>query len=50
MRDEAGFVEFAQQARDRLRRTVFLMCGDWDQSSDHVQEGLVRVYVACSTR
>jgi len=46
MRDDAAFVEFAQAARDRLRRTAFLMCGDWDLASDHVQEGLIRVYVA----
>jgi len=46
MRDEAGFVEFAQTARERLRRTAYLLCGDWDQASDFVQEGLVRVYVA----
>jgi RNA polymerase sigma-70 factor (sigma-E family) len=46
MRDEAAFVEFAQAARSRLRRTAYLMCGDWDQASDHVQEGLIRVYVA----
>ena len=46
MRDEAGFVEFAQTARGRLRRTAYLLCGDWDQASDFVQEGLVRVYVA----
>ncbi|HEX4977742.1 MAG TPA: SigE family RNA polymerase sigma factor [Nocardioides sp.] len=46
MRDEAEFVEFAQAARDRLRRTAFLMCGDWHQASDHVQEALIRVYVA----
>jgi len=46
MRDEAAFVEFAQAARGRLRRTAYLMCGDWDQASDHVQEGLIRVYVA----
>jgi RNA polymerase sigma-70 factor (sigma-E family) len=46
MRDEAGFVEFAQSARPGLRRTAYLMCGDWDQASDHVQEGLIRVYVA----
>jgi RNA polymerase sigma-70 factor (sigma-E family) len=29
-----------------LRRTAYLLCGDWDQASDFVQEGLVRVYVA----
>jgi RNA polymerase sigma-70 factor (sigma-E family) len=46
MRDEATFVEFAHSARGRLRRTAYLLCGDWDQASDHVQEGLIRVYVA----
>jgi RNA polymerase sigma-70 factor (sigma-E family) len=46
MRDETEFVEFAQAVRGQLRRTAFLMCGDWDQASDHVQEGLIRVYVA----
>lgn len=46
MRDEAGFVEFAQEARGRLRRAAYLLCGDWDQASDFVQEGLIRVYVA----
>jgi RNA polymerase sigma-70 factor (sigma-E family) len=46
MRDEAAFVEFAHSARGRLRRTAYLLCGDWDQASDHVQEGLIRVYVA----
>ncbi|MDT0187775.1 SigE family RNA polymerase sigma factor [Microbacterium sp. ARD31] len=45
MRDEAAFVEFAASVRDRLRRTAYLLCGDWDQASDFVQEGLVRVYV-----
>lgn len=46
MRDEAAFVEFAQAASARLRRTAYLMCGDWDLAADHVQEGLIRVYVA----
>ena len=44
--DEAAFVEFAHTARPRLRRTAYLLCGDWDRASDHVQEGLIRVYVA----
>lgn len=44
--DEAAFVEFAQTARPRLRSTAYLMCGDWHLASDHVQEGLIRVYVA----
>lgn len=46
MRDEAAFVEFAEVARGQLRRTAYLMCGDWDHASDLVQEGLIRVYVA----
>jgi RNA polymerase sigma-70 factor (sigma-E family) len=46
MRDEEAFVAFAQAVRSRLRRTAYLMCGDWDHASDHVQEGLIRVYVA----
>ncbi len=46
VRDEAAFVEFTVAVRGRLRRTAYLMCGDWEQASDHVQEGLIRVYVA----
>lgn len=45
MRDEAAFVEFAASARPSLRRTAYLLCGDWDRASDFVQEGLIRVYV-----
>src|SRR4028119_257574 len=46
MRDEAEFVEFAEAVRGQLRRTAYWLCGDWDQASDHAQEGLIRVYVA----
>ncbi|MDN5744139.1 MAG: sigma-70 family RNA polymerase sigma factor, partial [Nocardioidaceae bacterium] len=46
MRDEDEFVTFAQASRAQLRRTAYLMCGDWDRASDHVQEALIRVYVA----
>jgi RNA polymerase sigma-70 factor (sigma-E family) len=42
---EQAFTEFAVAARTRLRRTAYLMCGDWDRARDHVQEALVRVYV-----
>lgn len=48
MRDEAAFVEFAHGVRERLRRTAYLLCGDWDQASDFVQEGLIRVYTRWS--
>lgn len=43
---DAAFTEFAAASRTRLRSTAYLMCGDWDRASDHVQEGLIRVYVA----
>ncbi|AIY16082.1 sigma-70 family RNA polymerase sigma factor [Pimelobacter simplex] len=45
-RDEDAFVAFAQGARGRLRSTAYLLCGDWDRAADHVQEALIRVYVA----
>jgi RNA polymerase sigma-70 factor (sigma-E family) len=44
--DDAAFTEFAAASRGRLRSTAYLLCGDWDRASDHVQEGLLRVYVA----
>src|SRR3954463_5866420 len=43
---EAAFTEFAAASRSRLRSTAYLLCGDWDRAADHVQEGLIRVYVA----
>lgn len=45
-RDEAEFVEFASTAVRRLRRTAFLMCGDWHRAEDAAQDALVRVYSA----
>lgn len=43
---DAAFTDFAAASRTRLRSTAYLLCGDWDRASDHVQEGLIRVYVA----
>ena len=43
---DAAFTEFADASWSRLRSTAYLLCGDWDRASDHVQEGLIRVYVA----
>ena len=43
---DAAFTEFAAASRARLRSTAYLLCGDWERASDHVQEGLIRVYVA----
>jgi RNA polymerase sigma-70 factor (sigma-E family) len=43
---DAAFTDFAAATRGRLRSTAYLLCGDWERASDHVQEGLIRVYVA----
>jgi RNA polymerase sigma-70 factor (sigma-E family) len=43
-RDEVDFTEFATAAVRRLRRTAYLMCGDWHRAEDAAQDALVRVY------
>jgi RNA polymerase sigma-70 factor (sigma-E family) len=45
-RDEVEFTEFATAAVRRLRRTAYLMCGDWHRAEDAAQDALVRVYKA----
>lgn len=44
--DEQAFVEFATGAARSLRRTAFLMTGDWHRADDVVQNALVKLYVA----
>jgi RNA polymerase sigma-70 factor (sigma-E family) len=43
-RDEADFTEFAAATVGRLRRTAYLMCGDWHRAEDAAQNALVRIY------
>ena len=43
-RDEAEFTEFAAITIRRLRRTAYLMCGDWHRAEDAAQDALVKVY------
>ena len=45
-RDEQQYVDFVVAAQQRLRRTAYLMTGDWQLAADVVQEALLRVYVA----
>jgi len=40
------FAEFAETAAPRLRRTAFLLCGDWHTAEDLVQSALAKVFVA----
>jgi RNA polymerase sigma-70 factor (sigma-E family) len=44
--DEGAFRAFAISRRPQLRRTAFLLCGDWHQADDLVQTALVKLYVA----
>jgi len=45
-RNESDFAAFADATGPSLRRTAYLMCGDWERAADITQETLVRVYMA----
>ena len=40
------FVEFAEAVSPRLRRTAFLLCGDWHTAEDLAQTTLEKVFVS----
>jgi RNA polymerase sigma-70 factor (sigma-E family) len=42
--DSEAYTAFVLASQPRLRRMAYLMCGDWQLASDHVQEALIRVY------
>jgi DNA-directed RNA polymerase specialized sigma24 family protein len=43
---DADFMEFVRVRSLALRRTAYLLCGDWSAGDDLVQESLAKVYVA----
>jgi RNA polymerase sigma-70 factor (sigma-E family) len=43
---EDAFIEFAELAGPRLRRTAYLLCGDWHTAEDLAQTALAKVFVA----
>ena len=43
-RDAEEFTSFVLGSQPALRRTAYLMCGDWSLASDYVQEAYLRVY------
>ena len=43
---EQQFTEFATLASPRLRRTAFLLCGDWHTAEDLAQTTLAKVFVS----
>src|SRR3954451_23626430 len=45
--DEAAELEFAEYfraRRDAVRRTAFLLCGDWHRADDHAQSAFVALH------
>jgi RNA polymerase sigma-70 factor (sigma-E family) len=46
--DDAGFREFARARTLALRRTAYLLCGDWHLAEDLVQTALIKLYGAWS--
>lgn len=40
----AGFRDFAARRQAPLRRTAYLLCGDWHLAEDVVQDALARLY------
>jgi RNA polymerase sigma-70 factor (sigma-E family) len=44
--DEVEFTSFVAERRDWLRRTAFLICGDWAAADDVVQDALIKLYGA----
>jgi RNA polymerase sigma-70 factor (sigma-E family) len=38
------YVAFASHAHPSLRRTAYLLCGDWHRAEDAAQEVLIRLY------
>lgn len=43
---DAEFMTFVRERSLALRRTAYLLCGDWSNGDDLVQESLAKVYVA----
>ncbi|HEX4472693.1 MAG TPA: SigE family RNA polymerase sigma factor [Nocardioides sp.] len=43
-RDAGEFTSFVLASQASLRRTAYLVCGDWQLASDYVQDALMRVY------
>ena len=42
--DEQQFTDFVRSTSVGLRRTAYLVCGDWHQAEDAVQNAYVRLY------
>ena len=45
MDEQSSFRDYASARRGDLRRTAYLLCGDWYLADDLVQDALARLYV-----
>jgi DNA-directed RNA polymerase specialized sigma24 family protein len=43
---EDEFTAFAEATAARLRRTAYLLCGDWHKAEDLAQTTLAKVFIA----
>ena len=43
---EREFADFAESTWRELRRTAYLMCGDWARAEDATQDALVKVFAS----
>ena len=41
---EREFAEYFRARRDAVRRTAFLLCGDWHRADDHAQAAFVALH------
>ena len=44
--EEAEFAVYMTERRDRVRRTAYLLCGDWHRADDFTQLAFVKLYGA----
>ncbi|HEU5474053.1 MAG TPA: SigE family RNA polymerase sigma factor [Actinophytocola sp.] len=44
--DETRFREFARETAQQLRRSAYLLCGDWHLADDLTQAALIKMYRA----
>jgi RNA polymerase sigma-70 factor (sigma-E family) len=42
--EPATFEEYFRARRDRIRRTAYLLCGDWHRADDHAQAAFVALH------
>lgn len=45
---DEDFTDFVDSSQRDLRRTAYLLCGDWERADDAVQAGLIKVYLRWS--